>query len=216
MVATMDLRTQIAHPGATLAARLLVPSAARPPAVIFVHGLGSGKDSPRNVVIAEHLRDAGIAALLFDLSGHGESSPRPARDDELQAYEDDLAAAFAWLRARADVDGSRIGVAGSSLGGIVALRALRDCRITPASLVLRAPPVGPHDLEAVPVPALVIVGSLDPLASQVQSARRSPHVRVRIIEGAGHLFDEPGALQEALDATVTWFRDTLAGRQEES
>lgn len=62
----------------SLAVRLWVPAGQPPlPAVIFVHGLGSSKESPRNVVIAQRLQESGVAALLFDLSGHGESSFDP-------------------------------------------------------------------------------------------------------------------------------------------
>jgi pimeloyl-ACP methyl ester carboxylesterase len=205
---TSDLRADIAHPDARLVARLLLPVAAHPPAVIFVHGLGSGKDSPRNVVIAEQLRDAGVAALLFDLRGHGESSAQ-LNSDEMQAYQDDLVAAFDWLQRREEVDGARIGIAGSSLGGIVALDALREQRVSPVSLLLRAPPISVGDLEAVSVPTLVLVGSLDPLSPRLDLAQRSPHVHIKKIEGAGHLFEEPGTLQRALDETVGWFRKTL-------
>ncbi len=204
-----DIRARISRDGIELAAHLLLPATATPAAVIFVHGLGSGKDSPRNVVIAERLRDAGIAALLFDLSGHGESSSDP-RGDDTAAYCDDLVAAFEWLQSREEIDGARIGIAGSSLGGVVALEALRRQRVSPVSLVLRAPPVGTRDLEAVAAPTLVLVGSLDPLSSTLELVQRSPHVRVVTVAGASHLFEEPGTLERALGETVEWFRRTLA------
>lgn len=204
-----DIRVHISRDGIDLAAHLLLPAAGTPAAVIFVHGLGSGKDSPRNVVIAERLRDAGIAALLFDLSGHSESSSDP-RGDDTAAYCDDLVAAFEWLQTRQEIDGARIGIAGSSLGGVVALEALRRQRVSPVSLVLRAPPVGTRDLEGVAVPTLVLVGSLDPLSSKLELVQRSPHVRVVTVAGASHLFEEPGTLERALGETVEWFRRTLS------
>jgi putative phosphoribosyl transferase len=202
------MRVEINRNGITLAGRLLLPPAERAAAVVLVHGLGSGKDSPRNVVIAERLRDSGLAVLLFDLSGHGESDT-DGRGDELDAYSDDLTAAFRWLTSRDAIDRSRIGVAGSSLGAVVALDALTGGRIAPASMVLRAPPIGPDDLERVAVPTLVIVGSRDPLSRGLQAVRRSREVELVIVPGAGHLFEEEGTLKAALDHTVSWFGATL-------
>jgi len=203
-----DLRTTLHRDGVVLAATLLLPAAKAPPVVVFVHGLLSGKDSPRNVVIAERLRDIGIASLLFDLSGHGESSPDP-RGDDIDAYCDDLEAAYNWAKSRAEIDASRIAIAGSSVGGVVVLEALRSGRVSPASLVLRAPPIGSHDLEDVAVPTLVLVGSLDPLSSTLEAIAHSSHVTVVTIPGASHLFEETGTLERVLWETVEWFRRTL-------
>jgi alpha-beta hydrolase superfamily lysophospholipase len=207
-VAPGDICTNIFRGDVRLAAHLMLPAIARSAAVIFVHGLGSGKDSPRNVVIAERLRDAGIAALLFDLSGHGESSS-DLRGEDLTAYCEDVAAAFRWLQSRDEVDGARIGIAGSSLGGVVALDAVRQGKVFPVSMVLRAPPLSPNDLEDVPVPTLVLAGTLDPLSVSLEAAPRSPHVRVTKIAGASHLFEEPGTLERALNETAKWFANTL-------
>jgi alpha-beta hydrolase superfamily lysophospholipase len=121
-----------------LAAVLMLPSGQPPyPCVIFVHGLGSGKDSPRNVVVASRIVDRGMAALLFDLSGHGESDTDPRPGEE--PYIEDLAAAFQWAAGELEIDSERIGVAGSSLGAVVALSAIRRLLVRPAVLVLRAP-----------------------------------------------------------------------------
>src|SRR3990172_9364810 len=133
-----------------LAARLLLPAAAGPiPGVIFVHGLGSSKASPRNVVIATHLFDAGIAAVLFDLSGHGGSSDDPRGQD---AFVDDLEAVFRWAETQPQLDSARLGIAGSSLGAVVAVQALRRGAVRPATMVLRAPPLSPSDWDALDVP----------------------------------------------------------------
>ena len=78
---------RIPRDGVELAARLLLPAPGAG-VVVFVHGLGSSKNSPRNVVIAERLCDVGLGALLFDLSGHGDSSPS-AGDREGDAFVDD-------------------------------------------------------------------------------------------------------------------------------
>jgi predicted phosphoribosyltransferase/pimeloyl-ACP methyl ester carboxylesterase len=193
-----------------LAARLLVPAAPPPvPCVIFVHGLGSSKTSTRNVAIAAHLLDVGIAALLFDLSGHGESSNDPRGEE---AFADDLAAVYAWVKAQPQLDRERIGISGSSLGAVVAVEALRRGTVRPQTMVLRGPPLDAGAWRAIDVPSLVVVGSEDPLAAGARAhAAGAPYVTTSVVEGAGHLFDEPGTLAAALAATVDWFRSHLVG-----
>jgi predicted phosphoribosyltransferase/dienelactone hydrolase len=177
------------------------------PCVIFVHGLGSSKASTRNVAIAAHLLDVGIAALLFDLTGHGESSNDPRGKE---AFADDLAAVYVWANAQPQIDRERIGISGSSLGAVVAVEALRRGTVRPQTLVLRGPPLDASDWQAIDVPSLVIVGSEDPLAAGVRThAAGSPFSTTTVVEGAGHLFEEPGTLAAALAATVDWFRSHL-------
>ena len=178
------------------------------PAVAFVHGLGSSKESPRNVVIAEALVDAGIAAILFDLSGHGDSSYDPREGTE--PYLDDLEAVFNWARLQPEIDASRLAVAGSSLGAVVAMQAVIDGRVHPATMVLRAPPADPAQFARLDVPSLFLVGSRDPLLADVKAgAERSSSAKVSVVEGAGHLFEEPGTLEEAVTRTVQWFARML-------
>lgn len=185
-----------------LAARLRVP-APDAPLVTFVHGLGSSKDSPRNVVIAERLFDRGLATLLFDLSGHGDSGP--GREGDIDAYILDLAAALNWADAQGVANTNRQAVAGSSLGAVVALRAAAEGAIQPAALVLRAPPARPEDYAGLRTPALVLVGSEDHLLGAArEAARMCPFVELRVVPGAGHLFEEPGTLEEATEITTDW------------
>jgi putative phosphoribosyl transferase len=198
----------------SLAVTLWLPSGKVPfPTVIFVHGLGSSKESPRNVVIAQRLLDTGIAALLFDLSGHGESSFDPREDES--AYVEDLEAIFHWATRQRELDPARLGIAGSSLGGVVALHAATHHLVHPATMVLRAPPVEPHDFVQLSVPTLVVIGSFDPLLSRVRSATElSEDVFLCVIPGAGHLFEEPGTLDLATRETVRWFQAQLLGPAE--
>jgi len=198
----------IQRDGVRLSATFWLPAGSPPfPCVVFVHGRGSSKDSPRNVVIAAHLVDAGIAALLFDLSGHGDSSDDP-RDGA--AFVDDVTAVFAWAQAQPELDAGRIGVAGSSLGAVIATDATRSARIRPTTMVFRAPPVDREGFSGLDVPSLAIVGSLDPLFKSVREAAGQSHaVTLSVVSGAGHLFDEPGALEQALERTVSWFEGRL-------
>jgi predicted phosphoribosyltransferase/pimeloyl-ACP methyl ester carboxylesterase len=200
----------VSRDGVRLAVRLAMPAGAGPwPCVVFVHGLGSGKDSPRNVVIAEHLLDAGVATVVFDLSGHGDSS---GPGDGLDAYVEDLAAVCRWAASQPGLDPRRFGIAGSSLGSVVAVEAVKRARVHPATLVLRAPPVDPGELDGLDVPALVVVGSADPLLAGVEQAVATcPAATLRVVQGAGHLFEEEGALEEALTETVAWFVRILTG-----
>jgi predicted phosphoribosyltransferase/dienelactone hydrolase len=194
----------IERDGVRLSAVLTLPEGDQPfRCVVFVHGLGSGKDSPRNQAIAARLADVGFATLLFDLSSHGES------DDDARgeaAFVDDLAAAVNWLRQQPGIE-SRIGIAGSSYGGMVAVHALHTGRVAADAMVLRAPPVDPGDLDGLTIPTLCIVGGQDMLLPSVRrAAERAPNVTLREVPGASHLFEEPGALECALDETVTWFK----------
>jgi alpha-beta hydrolase superfamily lysophospholipase len=206
----LERSTRVERDGIGLAVRVLLPgSEGRFPAVVFVHGLGSGKDSPRNIVVAERLVDAGIGAILFDLSGHGESGRDP-RGDTQPAYVDDLVSVFEWAGTQSGIMPERLGVAGSSLGGVVAIGAISAGQVDPAALVLRAPPIDAGDLGAVSIPTLIIIGSEDPLTHSVtRAARTSTCTEVEVVDGAGHLFEEAGTLGRATELTVDWFNAHL-------
>jgi dienelactone hydrolase len=203
--------TVVLRDDVSLGVRLLLPAGTPPfPGVIFVHGLGSSKESPRNVAIAQRLLDSGIAAVLFDLSGHGESSFDPREHES--AYVKDLEAVFHWAARQPEVDGAHLGIAGSSLGGVVALHATTHQLVHPATLVLRAPPVEGHEFVRVSVPTLVLIGSSDTLLSRVRAATLwSEDVFLRVVPGAGHLFEEPGTLEVVSYETVRWFSGQLSG-----
>jgi predicted phosphoribosyltransferase/dienelactone hydrolase len=198
-------RVEIAREGVRLAGILTTPAKQGPfPLVIFVHGLGSGKDSPRNQVIAQHLVDAGVATLLFDLSGHGESSAD--RTEGIEPFVRDLEAVYAWAEQQEEVTPGLMGIAGSSLGATVAVRALAEGRVRPKTMVLRGPPIEEGEFHKVHVPSLVLVGSRDPLRFEAErGVTGNSDLSLSIVEGASHLFEEPGTLDEALRRTVDWF-----------
>lgn len=200
------------HRGLTLVADLLRPDDhAAVPVVVFAHGWGSSRRSLRNRRIAEALAREGIGALLLDFSGHGESEGSPD-DVTLEDQVDDLRAAIDLLAAREAV--TRIGVAGSSSGGAVAVaEAAGDARV--AALVLRAPSASTRFTQAAGLcaPTLLIQGENDPLFERNRELAKalSCEQRLLLVPGAGHLFEEPGTFELALRETVAWFQRWLAG-----
>ncbi len=198
--------------GLSLSATLLVPDERqKPPIVVFAHGWASSKVSPRNREIGEALVESGIAVLLFDFTGHGESEGQ-ADATGFRAQCDDLSDAIDWVVARGDF--GPIGVAGSSSGGAVALAvAARDDRVR--ALVLRAPSAdsSPEDAARTHAPTLVIQGEADSLVARNRKlAERFPGAHdLRIVARAGHLFEESGTFREARRETVRWLERWLSG-----
>jgi alpha-beta hydrolase superfamily lysophospholipase len=198
----------IERDGVRLAAKRHLP---RPgaPVVVFVHGLGSSKDSPRNVVVAERLFDEGIGSILFDLSGHGESSTDAP--EGIDTYVDDLVAVAGWAARQSGIDPQKLALAGSSLGAVVALRAVTRGAIHPLALVLRAPPIEVEDVRGLETPTLLLIGSRDPLLTNaLRAASASPSIDVRVVERANHLFQEPGTLDTAVELTAEWLASRFA------
>ncbi len=199
--------------GMALVGRLLVPASPGPhPAVVFAHGWGSGKDSPRNRAVAEALRALGFAAFLFDFTGHGESEGTQ-EDSTPEQQREDLDAALDTLEKLDEVDAGRIGAVGASSGAaVVLLEAARDPRIR--ALALRSPnPAGAEDAVArVAVPALLVVGERDaPILEAIGPLLDrfgGPH-RLDVVPGGDHLFENPAALARATASMVAWFKDHL-------
>lgn len=177
--------------------------------VVFAHGTGSNKNSPRNRGIAERLLDAGIASFLFDFTGHGASDGIFEQSTQDQQF-DDLISALDFLDKQVLVQTRFIGVNGSSTGATVAIRAAaEDPRIQ--VMVLRVPR-NFGIMQYVPLvraPTLIIQGSEDqvvlPEAREIYEALTCPK-EFYLVQGAGHLFDEkPEFLREMTEATCNWF-----------
>jgi len=195
--------------GLKLSGALLAPDETLRDVVVFAHGTGSDKSSPRNRGIAEQLLDAGIASFLFDFTGHGESDGLPDQSTQDQQF-DDLTSALDFITSQSFFATRFVGVNGSSTGGTVAIRAAsEDERI--AAMVLRVPR-SYEILDFAPMvhaPTLVVQGSEDaivlPEAEEIYEALTCPK-DLHIVKGAGHLFDEtPGYFQEMTDVTCAWF-----------
>ena len=199
--------------GLRLAGELLVPATRGPhPVVVFAHGAGSGKASPRNRAVARALTAAGFAACLFDFTGHGESQGTP-EESTLEQQVDDLRAALALLATLDDIAPRRIGIAGSSSGAAVALRvAAGSARV--GALVLRS--ANPEGAEwaarDVTAPTLLAVGERDaPIRAVNESLLEDlgGPKRLEVVPGADHLFEDPEALVRATALTVAWFKEHL-------
>ncbi|HEB12438.1 MAG TPA: alpha/beta hydrolase [Actinobacteria bacterium] len=182
------------------------------PLVVFAHGFDSGKDSPRGVILAQSLRERGIATLLFDFTGHGDSQGSKA-DSTVTQQVDDLWAAIDHAQSNQRVDAGKIGVTGSSSGGLVALtEALLDKRVQ--SLGLRGPRTDnlTDKADQFGLPILIVQGERDPLLPQTEVFYRALTCpkKLEIVAGADHLFSQPYQLQQAVEFTSSWFEKTLA------
>jgi pimeloyl-ACP methyl ester carboxylesterase len=94
---------------------------------------------------------------------------------------------------------------------VVALQAVLEGKVRPAALVFRAPPIGPEEYRGLTVPTLLLVGSLDPLLADArEAARLCGAIELCVVDGAGHLFEEEGKLEEATAVTAAWLAGRLA------
>ncbi len=202
----------------SLAGRLAVPSDPRG-VVVFVHGSGSSRLSPRNVAVAAALNERGFATLLFDLLTEHEASDRRQVFDTRQLAER-LSLALRWLATRSEVLGAPVGLFGASTGAAAALRVAASGTAAVATVVSRGgrPDLAEDVLGRVSCPVLLIVGGADrpTLAANEWAADRlrAPH-RLEVVSDTGHLFEEPGALDEVVRLAGRWFDQFLAGADED-
>jgi pimeloyl-ACP methyl ester carboxylesterase len=185
--------------------------------VIFVHGSGSGRKSPRNRSVAAALQGAGLATLLFDLLTPVEER-RDRATGELRFDIDFLAqrliGATAWARTHERVGKLPFGYFGASTGAAAALVAAATTREVSA-VVSRGgrPDLADEMLALVRAPSLLIVGGND---APVVTLNRRAFTRLRcekrlvVVPGAGHLFEEPGALREVARLATSWLVGHLA------
>ena len=191
---------------------LTIPNVARG-AVLFAHGSGSGRLSPRNAAVARTLNESRLATLLFDLLDEREGADRGnVFDIELLAAR--LAAATTWLRERDDVGRLPIGYFGASTGAAAALVAAAARRDVGA-VVSRGgrPDLAGEHLPAVTAPTLLIVGSRDRTVLELNRearARMRCESELTVIPGATHLFEEPGTLARVAGEAAAWFERHLA------
>ena len=196
-----------------LPGRLTIPSAAAG-LVVFAHGSGSGRHSPRNQAVARALNDAGLGTLLFDLLRPEEEGDR-ANVFDIPLLAGRLGAATAWLRDEEDAGALPIGFFGASTGAGAALWAAAEPDSPVRAIVSRGgrPDLARARLDAVRAPTLLIVGGRDEAVLEMNrdAARHlSCEHRIEVVPGATHLFEEPGALEVVADLATRWFLEHLA------
>ncbi|MBI5231061.1 MAG: dienelactone hydrolase family protein [Coriobacteriales bacterium] len=201
--------------GRTLAADIELPASAAG-LVVFAHGSGSSRLSPRNRWVAERLREDGsVGTLLFDLLTAEEDRDYSTRFD-IGLLAERLLAAVEWAKAHPAVADLRLGLFGASTGAAAALDVAAVLGREIRAVVSRGgrPDLAGDALPRVTSPTLLIVGGLD---TQVIELNRmafaqlaSPEKRIEIVPGATHLFEEPGTLEEVGGLAADWFREHLS------
>lgn len=177
--------------------------------VIFAHGSGSGRFSPRNNHVAAGLRGAGCATLLLDLLQPQEEDDRRKVFD-IPLLADRLLEAAAWARTQQDVGRLPLGFFGASTGAGAALAAAARAPEHVTAVVSRGgrPDLAADALPLVQAPTLLIVGSLDvPVIALNRQALAQLKIEkdLVIVPGASHLFEEPGTLDQVLVHASQWF-----------
>ncbi|MGE0153246.1 MAG: dienelactone hydrolase family protein [Reyranellaceae bacterium] len=191
-----------------LAADVTVPPQAKG-VVIFAHGSGSSRLSPRNRQVAARLNEAGYATILFDLLTEEEAlDRRNVFDIELLGRR--MGEAVALARREPRLRGLPVGLFGASTGAAAALVAAASPGAAIAAVVSRGgrPDLAPHALARVQAPTLLIVGGEDaPVIGMNEAALRRMRceTRLEIVPGATHLFEEPGTLEQVVNLAVDWF-----------
>lgn len=191
--------------------------------VIFAHGSGSSRLSPRNIAVARALESGGLATLRFDLLDSTEEADR-ANVFDVDLLAGRLADATRWVQDEPETQQLRIGYFGASTGAAAALHAAARFGSAIAAVVSRGgrPDLAGSDLRAVTAPVLLIVGGRDtPVIALNERARRQLRCvhRLEIVPGATHLFTEPGALELVSGLARDWFTTHLptpAGRPDTS
>jgi putative phosphoribosyl transferase len=180
--------------------------------VIFAHGSGSSRFSPRNQLVAQHLQAKGLATLLFDLLQEHESQVRRNVFD-IGLLSARLTEATDWVAAFEATRDLQVGLFGASTGSAAALTTAADRRDGVAAVVSRGGrPDLARDLEHVRAPTLLIVGGDDRTVIELNQYALSLlrcTAKLEIVPGATHLFPEPGALEQVARMASEWFQEYL-------
>src|SRR6266446_3391395 len=203
---------QIQAGRAVLSGNLHLPKGAAA-LVLFAHGSGSSRHSPRNQFVARTLNDAGLATLLFDLLTSEEESvdvyTREHRFD-IGLLAERLVYATKWAKQQKQTKDFRIGYFGSSTGGGAALVAAAELPDDIGAVVSRGgrPDLAGDALPKMKAPTLLIVGGEDKVVIELNEPARVQMkcgCKGEIVPGATHLFEEPGALERVAKLAAEWF-----------
>lgn len=206
--------------GVALPADLTLPANEAGGLVLFAHGSGSSRQSPRNRQVARSLNRSGLATLLMDLLTREEEEADMATAEyrfDIGLLAERLMGATRWARADSRLSGLKLGYFGASTGAAAALVAASRLPGEVGAVVSRGgrPDLAAEALRDVSAPTLLIVGGEDETVLDLnRHAMESLHCekRLAIIPGATHLFEEPGALEEVARLAVDWFGKRLPDR----
>src|SRR6266540_6342033 len=188
--------------------------------VLFAHGSGSSRHSPRNQFVARTLNNAGLATLLFDLlTPEEEAIDLRTREHRFNIglLSERLVHATKWAQQQEQTRDLRIGYFGSSTGGGAALVAAAEIPQDVGAVVSRGgrPDLAGDALPKVQAPTLLIVGGNDDIVIELNEMARDQmrcEVKLEIVPGATHLFEEPGALEKVARLASDWFADHIGRR----
>jgi len=213
---TVSAVTAVSIPtdGVTLAADLTVVDQA-PGVVLFAHGSGSSRHSPRNQMVAQRLQGVGLSTVLADLLTIDEEQTEQRRFD-IALLAGRLAGTIDWLGAQPETTGRPVGLFGASTGAGAALVAAAQRPGPVRAVVSRGgrPDLAGGALAQVRAPTLLIVGQRDPVVVQLNeqaAAALTAPCELRVVPHATHLFTEPGALEQVAGWAAEWFARHLAG-----
>jgi dienelactone hydrolase len=214
MAATTEIQTRdvrIAPLG--LEGMLSMPEAACG-IILFAHGSGSSRFSPRNNYVARALQQAGLATLLFDLLTEPEAADRE-RVFDIPLLAERLTIATDWVAAQSETAPLPIGYFGASTGAAAALVAAARGGRNIAAVVSRGgrPDLADADLRRVAAPTLLIVGGADDAVlglNRMALAKLICEKDLAVVPGATHLFEEPGTLDQVIELARDWFVGHLA------
>ncbi|MDX1456063.1 MAG: alpha/beta family hydrolase [Marinobacter sp.] len=199
-----------------LSGSLTLPESAKA-LVVFVHGSGSSRFSPRNRYVAEVLQKAGLATLLFDLLTPDEEivdeRTRALRFD-IELLSERMVATVDWVGRQSKLQGLKLGLFGASTGAAAALitAATRPQRVQAVVSRGGRPDLAASALPAVEAATLLIVGGEDTVVidlNQQAAERMTSRHKLVIVPGATHLFEEPGKLEEVAGLARDWFLEDL-------
>jgi len=214
LVIAKEQLVKISADGVDLEGELIVPTAAKG-VVIFAHGSGSSRHSPRNKFVAEEFHKEGIGTLLFDLLTEKEDEVYETRFN-INLLTDRLVTATRWLDKRTELTGLKIGYFGASTGAAAALEAAAIFGENIKAVVSRGgrPDLALDSLPKVKAPTLLIVGGEDNVVIELNEKafqEIKSEKKLEIIPGATHLFEEPGALEKVAQLASDWFKKYLDG-----
>jgi dienelactone hydrolase len=206
---------QIPADGIKLEGALVIPPGAQG-IVLFAHGSGSSRHSPRNNFVAQVLQSAGMGTLLMDLLTPREDATYETRFD-IDLLTRRLERATQWLIDQPPSASLDIGYFGASTGAAAALRAAATLGPSIGAVVSRGgrPDLAMSALDRVQSPTLLIVGGLDDIVIDLNRQayeKLTAEKHLAIVPGATHLFEESGTLQQAARLAADWFKRYLGGK----